>query len=137
DGLWALSQQSVWEKPNSSSWILTPHPGELSRLFGINIDEGILRLQEVKKEAIEKNITLLSKGFPVILGTFDGSLYLTNYDTRIFSRAGFGDVLAGKIVALHAMGYSPDESCIRALLSGKEKAHKVMSEHPGGVEPMD
>lgn len=137
DGLWALSQQDDWEKPDSASWILTPHPGELSRLFNMNIDEDIERLQDVKKQAAEKDITILSKGYPVILGTSDGNSYLTNYDTRLFSRAGCGDVLAGHIAALNALGCSPAESCIRSLLSGKEKALKVISKRAVAVEPMD
>ncbi len=137
DGLWALSQQEDWEKPDEASWILTPHPGELSRLFSRSFDDDIQRLNEVKKQAVEKDITLLSKGFPVIIGTSNVHLYITGYDTRIFSRAGFGDVLAGKIVSLAALGMNPEESCMHALLNGRQKILNKSTDHSLHVEPMD
>jgi NAD(P)H-hydrate epimerase len=137
DGLWALSQQPDWEKPAGASWTLTPHPGELSRLFGASLDDDSLRLKEVKKQTSERNITLLSKGFPVLIGTPDERVYVTDYDTRIFSRTGFGDILAGKITSFLALGNAPEESCIHALLDGRQKAHDRSEIHAHPLEPMD
>lgn len=137
DGLWALSQRSNWKKPAGASWILTPHPGELFRLFGVDIDNDSLRLNEVKKQAVKKDITLLSKGFPCMVGTPDERIYVTNYDTRIFSRAGFGDILAGKITSFLAFGNGLGESCMRALLDGRQKARNRIANHAHPVEPMD
>lgn len=138
DGLWALSQQSNWEKPDNVSWTLTPHPGELSRLFNVDIKEDVRRLEEVREQSAKRGITLLSKGFPVMLGAPDNRLYLTGYDTRIFSRAGFGDVLAGKIASFNALGYSPAGSCIRALLDGRARAKRAIEDSSlPVVEPMD
>jgi NAD(P)H-hydrate epimerase len=137
DGLWALSRQDNWGKPDEASWILTPHPGELSRLFSKSFNDDIQRLNEVKKQTVEKNITLLSKGYPVIIGTSSAHLYITGYDTRIFSRAGFGDVLAGKIVSLAALGMAPEESCMHAMLNGRQKALDKSTDCTLHVEPLD
>jgi NAD(P)H-hydrate epimerase len=137
DGLWALAQQSNWQKPDGASWILTPHPGELSRLVDMHIENGRQRLEEVRKQALQKNITLLSKGFPVILGTSDGYSYMSGYDTRLFSRAGFGDILAGKTAAFAALGCAPAESCIRALLDGCNKASAITKDNHILLEPLD
>jgi NAD(P)H-hydrate epimerase len=137
DGLYALSQREKWNKPAGASWILTPHPGEFSRLFNTAINGGLQRLEEVQKQAQQQQITLLSKGFPSILGTPEGQLYITEYDTRIFSRAGFGDILAGKITGFTALGHPSDESCIRALLDGREKAHSIIENNARPPEPLD
>ena len=129
DALWALAQSENWQKPDESSWILTPHPGELKTLFNINGSDDLERLQKVQSVASEHEITLLSKGFPAILGTPGGKTYITSYDTRIFSRAGFGDTLAGKIAVARSTGSSPEESCCRALLKGYKKAKAARSKH--------
>lgn len=134
DALWALSQQDNWQKPESANWILTPHPGELSTLWGTDFADDMKRLQKVQEAATSYNITLLSKGFPAILGTPDGNTYLTGYDTRVFSRAGFGDILAGKITAFWSKGQNPDISCCRALLNGYNKITLLDSDQP---EPLD
>lgn len=136
DGLWALAQQNNWQKPAKASWILTPHPGELSRLLSASPETDAQRLTEVRKTSQYKDITILSKGYPVIIGTPAGKTYLTHYDTRIFSRAGFGDILAGKIAAYKAMGYLQDESCIHALLNGKRKAESMQNSNHH-LEPLD
>lgn len=136
DALWALAQQDEWNQPGGSSWILTPHPGELKTLFDSDFSEGLNRLQIIKTAAQEHNITLLSKGFPVIVGTMCGETYITSYDTRIFSRAGFGDTLAGKIAAFWTGDTSPEISCCRALLKGYQMANAVKSNHHT-PEPFD
>jgi len=138
DALWALSQKNDWEKPESSSWILTPHPGELSTLLNDTIKSDSQRLMAVKEMAQQKDVFLLSKGFPVIVATPDAKTYLSSYDTRIFSRAGFGDVLAGKIAAYKSMEYAADESCFKALLSGYKKAISIQEQDPHHIpEPFD
>lgn len=137
DGLFALARQSEWKKPDSASWILTPHPGELSTLLGTNIEEDSDRLSEVKEMASRQDITLLSKGYPAMVGTPEGTTYITGYDTRIFSRAGFGDILAGKIVAFNALQNKPAESCVKALLHGKAKALNTQLHNKRKVEPLD
>lgn len=136
DALGALAQQDQWDKPTESSWILTPHPGELKTLLDKELATDLERLQQVQVTARKQNCTLLSKGFPVMLGTPDGKAYITSYDTRIFSRAGFGDTLAGKIAAFAAKGQSPLEGCCRALLRGHKKAVISSSEHHT-PEPFD
>ena len=138
DGLWCLAKGDDWEKPEKSTWILTPHPGELSNLLGRSLDDDHDRLESVKKISSEKNVYILSKGFPVILGTPGGEVYLTSYDTRKFSRAGFGDVLAGKIGAFWSRKNSPDKSSALALLKGKHILENLLKKDSSRiVEPKD
>ncbi len=137
DGLWALAQQSEWDKPEQSNWVLTPHPGELQTLTGTTIDTDTQRLNLVRNFAQNAAVTIFSKGMPGILGTPSGKCYLTNYNTRYFARAGTGDVLAGKIGAFTALGFAADQSCAMALLRGKQKLDHFLEHNNGLPEPTD
>ncbi len=128
DALFALSLVEDWEKPNGSNWVLTPHPGEFKNLFGITTSNSFDRLLQCKASSQKKGITILAKGLPSIVGTSGGDLYLTGYDTRIFSRTGFGDVLAGKVGAYYLEYGNPVLACFLALLDGKNKALAFNSE---------
>lgn len=138
DGLWCLARKDRWKKPKSSVWILTPHPGELSTLLDKPIKDDHQRLQLVSHLASEKNVTIVSKGLPVIVGTPAGDTYLTSYNTHKFSRAGFGDVLAGKIGAFWSQDYNPEKSSALALLKGKHILENLLKDDSGRiVEPKD
>lgn len=121
DALWCLAQKTDWGKPGNATWIITPHPGELSALLNTGLRDGQDRLKYVRQMSANKNITVVSKGFPAIIGTPGQECYLTGYDTRIFARAGFGDVLAGKIGAYWAGGNSATLSSALGLLDGYKK----------------
>jgi len=135
DALWGLSQLSEWPNHKQSNWILTPHPGELSRLITNKIGDGYQRLQAVQKLAQQKSITILSKGMPSIIATPSGSCYITDYDTRYFNRAGNGDVLAGKVAALVALNHEADKSCAGALLKGEQKLADYLTIHEDIPKP--
>lgn len=137
DGLWCLSELSEWQKPESARWILTPHPGELRKLTQQETDSDIHRLNIISEYAKEHAVTIFSKGMPGMIGTPSGKCYLTQYDTRFFSRAGSGDVLAGKIGARLAFGDAPDQSCAISLLKGKSKLDSLLQNEEGIPEPSD
>jgi len=133
DALWALSQNS-WQKTGNKDIIITPHPGELGRLVNKKITDDYNRLETVENYAVEKDITVVSKGYPTIVSVAGGASYLTSYDTRIFARAGFGDILAGKIAAFWAKDNSKSNSCIQALLTGYQKAIQLGKPY---LDPLD
>ncbi len=135
DALFALAGLGDWNKPPQSRWILTPHPGELSTLLNSDMNDAFDRMIKCCQKAKQEDVTILSKGFPSIVGTSEGKAYLTGYDTRVFSRAGFGDVLAGKTVAFFIQENHPTLACIRALLDGKRKAGHT--KNSGVPEPLD
>lgn len=137
DALWCLARQENWQKPAHSHWIVTPHPGELARLSARSFSAGIERLDVVRRMSSEKNITIVSKGFPSIIGTPSGDSYLTGYDTRVFARAGFGDVLAGKIGAYWSLKHPPSKSAALGLLNGYEKVQSVTASSRSFPEPND
>lgn len=137
DALWGLAKSDQWTKPDDSQWIITPHPGELSRFADEPIENDFQRLNFVRNFSTSRKITILSKGMPGILGTPAGKCYLTNYNTRYFSRAGNGDVLAGKVGAYLALNRSPAASCAEGLLQGKQKLDQYLENAQDLPEPKD
>lgn len=137
DALFALSQLDSWERPGSSNWILTPHPGELKSLFNEEVSDDLERMKLTSLKAKAEKIIILSKGMPSIVGTESGDSYLTGYDTRIFSRAGFGDILAGKTAAYWLKFSSNELACFYALLDGFEKSQQYYAANSGSLEPID
>lgn len=137
DALFALSQRDNWNRPDKANWILTPHPGELTSILKADISDGFERMNQLSKKAKEHKITILGKGLPSVMGTVSGECYLTGYDTRIFSRAGFGDVLAGKIGAFWLKFNSPELACLHALLNGYQNSKQFDERSSGFLEPLD
>ncbi len=138
DGLWCLAQRD-WQPSDDQHIVLTPHPGELSRLLDASIAGDADRLEKTKTFSSDRNVTVLSKGYPVILSSADELTYLTSYDTRIFSRAGFGDVLAGKIGACWMFTDQAEQACIHGLLDGRKKMdpHLKQTDTIHRLEPLD
>ncbi|SMO43232.1 NAD(P)H-hydrate epimerase [Gracilimonas mengyeensis] len=136
DALFALSQWENWEKPEEAHWILTPHPGELKGIAKQEVNDDFERFQIASKLAQQEDYTILSKGMPSIVATTKETPYMTGYDTRIFSRAGFGDVLAGKTGAFWLKYEASELACFHALLDGHQKT--MESDKPTGqLEPLD
>lgn len=139
DGLWALSRLDHIPQHDNSEWILTPHPGELHMLTGATDSfEPYKRLGLSNKFAAENKVSVVSKGMPTIISTTEEVSLITAYDTTIFARAGFGDVLSGKIAAGLTLGYSVENSCALALLNGKNKYDQSIQAQSGHhPEPAD
>ena len=137
DALFALSKLETWNKPDKARWVLTPHPGEFKSLLHNEAGDDLSRLKAAKTLASQKKINILSKGMPSIVGTESGDAYLTGYDTRVFSRAGFGDVLAGKTAAYWLSSGSPELGCCLALLDGYQKSQQYFASNSGSLEPND
>ena len=102
-------------------WLFTPHPGELSKYFNISENDDFNRMNKVKEISVKEGVSILSKGNPVIYSDFQDQQFITGYDTLMFSRAGFGDVLAGTIAANIAITNEITLSVIHALVSGYQK----------------
>ncbi|MBI4722886.1 MAG: NAD(P)H-hydrate dehydratase [Candidatus Stahlbacteria bacterium] len=107
--------------------IITPHPGELSRIIGMSIPEiQKARIDIAKKFAKELNLILVLKGAPTIIASKD-KCYLNPIYTSALAKAGSGDVLTGIIGGLLAQGLSPiDAARLGVYLHGR--AGKIASE---------
>jgi hydroxyethylthiazole kinase-like uncharacterized protein yjeF len=91
--------------------ILTPHPGELSRLLGMTIEE-LLRDQEASARLAAETFgcEVIFKGAPSLIASPDGEADLCSLGNDGMATAGSGDVLAGILVGLLAQGMPADEA---------------------------
>ncbi len=108
-------------KHSDTTFILTPHPGELSRLIGkgateINAD----RVNIARAFAREHNCILVLKGAPTVIAAPDDQVYLNPTGNSGLASGGTGDVLAGLIAGLLAQGASPlNAAIIGVFLHGR------------------
>jgi hydroxyethylthiazole kinase-like uncharacterized protein yjeF len=142
DALWALSQQSI-SKPDKANWLLTPHPGELRTLAqsmgkqnSEHLTDDVQRLAYLRELFEQQRLQVLSKGKPTMAVLSHKPAIITHYETLLFSRAGFGDVLSGAIAAHWSHSESLQNAIIRALLSGYQQADRIQQKGKQ-PEPLD
>jgi NAD(P)H-hydrate epimerase len=105
DGLKLLAKIPDWQKKILTPAILTPHPGEMSVLTGMPIEEIQKdRLAIAKKFAQDWGHVIVLKGAFSVIAAPDGLTTTIPIATPALARAGTGDVLAGLITGLRAQG---------------------------------
>lgn len=83
--------------------ILTPHPGEMSRLTGKSVKEVQAdRLGSAQKLAAESGATVVLKGDRTIIAFADGETFVNPTGSPAMATGGTGDVLTGMIAGLVA-----------------------------------
>lgn len=111
DGITAVSKDLDCIRRRKAQTIITPHPGEMSRVTGDPVGElrsdriGILC--EATKDL--NSIIVLKEGISLI-GYPDESVFVNLSGNSGMSTAGSGDVLTGTIAAMQGLGLSIDES---------------------------
>ncbi len=108
----AMAPDMIAEPPGPR--ILTPHPGEMSRLAGLATGEiQADRLRAARRFAagtgarVENGVTLILKGAGTIICDPDGSWAVNTTGNPGMAAGGMGDVLSGLIGGLLAQGYAP------------------------------
>jgi hydroxyethylthiazole kinase-like uncharacterized protein yjeF len=105
DGLKLLAKLPDWDKLLPAPAILTPHPGEMSGLTGLEIEKiQENRLAIAKKYASEWGHVVVLKGAFTVVAAPDGRTTTIPVATPALAHAGTGDVLAGIIAGLRAQG---------------------------------
>lgn len=139
DGINALSSCINLCKDTEAKIILTPHPGEMSRLTGKTIGEiEENRIETAKQFACENNVTLVLKGSATVISTPKGEVYLNSTGNAGLSRGGSGDVLSGIIGALSAQGMNPLIATLTGVfLHGKCADVLVKEKGKMGMLPTD
>jgi len=98
--------------------ILTPHPGEASRLLGVSTaDIRVDRYAAAQSLAEKYNCTIVLKGAGTIVVSPNQTPCVIAAGNPGMASGGMGDVLTGVIAALRAQGLSAlDAACCGALL---------------------
>lgn len=106
-------------KKSSNTLVLTPHPGEMSRLTGLDIDYiNENRIKVAKEFALENNVILLLKGYNTVI-TDGKTTFINSTGNSAMANGGMGDCLTGLITSFIAQGYEPLEAtCISAYIHG-------------------
>ncbi len=116
--------------------VLTPHPGEMSRLLGISKDEVVEDPTRAVRTAVEyTGAIVVLKGATSLIHSADGMTWFNHYPNDGMATAGSGDVLAGMIGGLLGQRMNPVEATRLGVyihsLSGefaaKESGHRAMT----------
>ncbi|MCL6466529.1 MAG: NAD(P)H-hydrate dehydratase [candidate division WOR-3 bacterium] len=100
----------------SAPIILTPHPGELSRLIGIPPDEiNTNRIEIARTTAKRFNCVLVLKGAPTVTATPQGRVFVNPTGNSGLGSGGTGDILTGLIAGLLAQGASPLDAALTGV----------------------
>ncbi|MDO8643938.1 MAG: NAD(P)H-hydrate dehydratase, partial [bacterium] len=119
DGLNFLSVSQL--KGRKAPTILTPHPGEMSRL----IKKTIKQIQGKRWEIVQKfsknnHCFLLLKGYRTVLGTPEGKIFINTTGNPGMATAGMGDALTGMIASFIGQRFSTEEAiCAAVFIHGR------------------
>ncbi len=105
DGLKLLAHIPGWYNLLPKPAVLTPHPGEMSILCGLSIEEiQADRMNVAVKFAAHWGHVVVLKGALTVVASPDGQVAIIAVATPALAKAGTGDVLAGIITGLRAQG---------------------------------
>ncbi|MFQ5924540.1 MAG: NAD(P)H-hydrate dehydratase, partial [Dehalococcoidia bacterium] len=115
DVLNTLAQTPGWWQKLNLDAILTPHPGEMTRLTGLPMEEiQSDRLRVTREAAALWQKTVVLKGAHTLVASPDGEAKISAMANPGLASAGTGDVLSGAIAGLIAQGLS----CFAAAACG-------------------
>lgn len=105
DGLNILSKMDKWWEMLSGEVVLTPHPGEMSRLTGMTIDKIQKdRISIVRRFSKKWNQVVVLKGANSVIVSPTGEVKINPFANPALATAGTGDVLSGIIAGFIAQG---------------------------------
>lgn len=111
----ALDYVPSLEKARRGHLILTPHPGELSRLLGKPVSELEKdRIGFALHAADELGCVVCFKGSPTVCASPEGRAFVNSTGNPVLAQGGTGDLLAGMIGAYLAYGLPPLEAAAAA-----------------------
>ncbi len=114
--------------------VLTPHPGEFSRLTGLTVKEVEAdRINLARNFATKHHVTLVLKGWRTLIAHPDGSIAVNTTGNPSMAKGGSGDILTGIVAAMLAQFPGSVAEAVEAAvylhgLAGDFAAH-AMDEH--------
>lgn len=113
DGLNALAQDAGILEGEHGDLVLTPHPGEMSRLLGTSTQAVQSNRMDVVREAASRfRCVVVLKGARTLIADPSGRVFVNPTGGPGLATGGTGDVLAGTIGGLLAQGLSPLDAAI-------------------------
>ncbi|MCX8030638.1 MAG: NAD(P)H-hydrate dehydratase [Thermodesulfovibrionales bacterium] len=136
DGINSLCFDPDTLNNSKASVVLTPHPGEMMRLWNSSFKTNLTikdieknRIEIATKFAKEYNVVLVLKGVPTVVASPKGDIYINTTGNPGMATAGSGDVLTGIITSLIGQRLSPINAAICGVylhgLAGDIAADKI------------
>lgn len=100
--------------------VLTPHPGEMSRMTGLTIE----KIQQYREKAAKEyaeiwDKVVVLKGANTVVASPDGEVRISPFDNPLLATAGTGDILSGMIAGLIAQGLNNfDAAAVAVYIHG-------------------
>src|SRR5699024_12823861 len=105
-----------WERKTSAPIILTPHPGEFSRMTDVSIkDIEANRISIAQSYARKNKVILVLKGQSTIIALPNGHVRINPTGNSALAKGGSGDVLTGMITSMVSFYKSPDDADTNAV----------------------
>ena len=111
DGLNNMSAIKDWWQRLKSPVVVTPHPGEMSKLTGVptsSIERS--RWETATEWAAKWGHVVVLKGAHTVVASPDGACRVSPFANPALASGGTGDVLAGITGGLLAQGLSPEDA---------------------------
>jgi hydroxyethylthiazole kinase-like uncharacterized protein yjeF len=117
DALNIIARMHSWSDLLKPPAVITPHPGEMSRLLGCSVAEVQQDRVAAALDAAGKfDVTVVLKGAATLIAAPDGRLRISPWVNSGLAKAGTGDVLAGLLAGLLAqMPGSPFDAASLAV----------------------
>jgi len=111
DGLTILARDTTILSTRKYPTVITPHPGEMSRLTGKQVEEiKKSRLKTALEVAQKLGSYVVLKGAHTVIATPEGKAYINLTGNPGMATAGSGDVLVGAIAGMYGIGYGFEEA---------------------------
>jgi hydroxyethylthiazole kinase-like uncharacterized protein yjeF len=113
DGLKLLSRIPNWPEKLPEHSVLTPHPGEMAILTGVEVSEiQSQRIEIAEQFAAQWEHVVVLKGANTVIADPGGRTAVIPIASSSLASAGTGDVLAGIITGLRAQGVGAFEAAV-------------------------
>lgn len=121
DGLNALAEDQECLTKLTGKAILTPHPGEMSRLTGQSVKEiQADRIGAARALSQKYGVVVVLKGARTVIADPQGPVYLNPVGNSVLAAGGTGDILTGLILGFISQGLSLTQSaCLGVFLHGQ------------------
>ena len=119
DALNALATQPdlLPEIAQGRTIVLTPHPGEMARLTGLDTKQVQAdRINIARDFAIRNQVTLVLKGWRTLIAHPDGSIAVNTTGNPGMAKGGSGDLLTGMVASLLAQHPKDPKQAVEAAV---------------------
>jgi len=136
DGITAVSEDLKILKDREAATVLTPHPGEMSRLTGLSVPEiDAGKIPIIQDASRDLNAVVVLKGGRSLIGFPDGKVFVNMSGNPGMATAGSGDVLTGTVAAMFGLGLGLGDAVLKGVfihglagdLAAREKGEDGMT----------